>query len=100
MTDFGFLYIDLFLLTTLATTCKLYKHLSHVLNTFHAVTPRSLTVAYTGAFEQLVPRAPEVSLIALQPILSILAQITVIIVAQFAAFFTVQSQPWLATSLS
>ena len=59
-----------------------------------ACLPCVSPVSYTRAYPDLVPRPPQVSLISLQPIASILTQMTCIIGVQLTAFFVVQQQPW------
>ncbi|PVD35316.1 hypothetical protein C0Q70_02276 [Pomacea canaliculata] len=71
LTDPEFLYEDLFLATTLF-----------------------ITFSWTGPYEELAKQLPPMSLISVAPILSIITQMTVMIVPQALAFLYVQQQPW------
>merc|ERR1712126_628030 len=72
LSDFQFLWIDLFLITTLAVVF-------------------GFTKAYNGP---LASKPPKSSLIALQPIFSLISQLVIVILFQVAAFIFVQEQPW------
>lgn len=71
LSDFEFLYIDLFLITL-----------------FAALFGR------TEAYHDLVKTPPPSSLIGFAPLASIVIQMSVIIAVQVFAFFFVQTQPW------
>lgn len=71
LTDFEFLYIDLFLITF-----------------FAAVFGR------TAAYSELVKQPPPSSLISLTPLASLVSQMIIIIAFQVYAFVFVQQQPW------
>ena len=70
LSDFQFLWIDLFLITTLALVF-------------------GFTKAYNGP---LASKPPKSSLIALQPIFSLVSQLVIVILFQVAAFLFVQEQ--------
>lgn len=53
-----------------------------------------LAVSWTGPYEELAKQLPPMSLISVAPILSIITQMTVMIVPQALAFLYVQQQPW------
>jgi cation-transporting ATPase 13A3/4/5 len=72
LTDVEFLYIDLFVITVFAFFF-------------------GRTEAYDGP---LVKKPPILSLISLSPILSLLMQLAVVIVVQWASFYWVQQMPW------
>ena len=67
LSDFQFLWIDLFLITTLAVVF-------------------GFTKAYNGP---LASKPPKSSLIALQPIFSLISQLVIVILFQVAAFIFV-----------
>lgn len=71
LTDFEFLYIDLFLLTSL-----------------------SVTFGYTNAYDKLSKDPPLVSLFSVAPVLSILLHMLIQTAAQVFCYFNVQDQPW------
>ncbi|XP_062618648.1 polyamine-transporting ATPase 13A3-like [Saccostrea cucullata] len=71
LTDFEFLYIDLFLLTSL-----------------------SVTFGYTNAYDQLSKDPPLVSLFSVSPVLSIILHMVVQTAAQVFCYFHVMEQPW------
>ncbi|GAB6018631.1 hypothetical protein CHUAL_000313 [Chamberlinius hualienensis] len=71
LTDFEFLYIDLFLITF-----------------FAAVFGR------TEAYKHLVKEPPPSSLISITPLASIVLQMIIIVAFQVTAFIMVQYQPW------
>ncbi|XP_056003243.1 polyamine-transporting ATPase 13A3-like isoform X2 [Ostrea edulis] len=71
LTDFEFLYIDLFLLTSL-----------------------SVTFGYTNAYDSLSKDPPLVSLFSVAPVLSILLHMGIQTAAQVFCYFNVQDQPW------
>jgi cation-transporting ATPase 13A3/4/5 len=72
LTDIEYLYIDLFVITVFA-----------------------FFFGRTEAFEgPLVKQPPILSLISLSPILSLLMQLTVVIVLQWVSFYWVQQMPW------
>lgn len=72
LTDIEFLYIDLFVITVFAFFF-------------------GRTEAYDGP---LVKKPPIMSLISLSPILSLLMQLTVVILVQWVSFYWVQQMPW------
>ncbi|XP_061189779.1 polyamine-transporting ATPase 13A3-like [Saccostrea echinata] len=71
LTDFEFLYIDLFLLTSL-----------------------SVTFGYTNAYDKLSKDPPLVSLFSVSPVLSIILHMVVQTAAQVFCYFHVMEQPW------
>lgn len=72
LTDIEFLYIDLFVITVFA-----------------------FFFGRTEAFDgPLVKQRPILSLISLSPVLSLLMQLAVVIMVQWAAFYWVQQMPW------
>eukprot|EP00092_Neocalanus_flemingeri_P015419 GFUD01016687.1.p1 GENE.GFUD01016687.1~~GFUD01016687.1.p1 ORF type:complete len:1358 (+),score=448.86 GFUD01016687.1:946-5019(+) len=72
LSDFQFLWIDLFLITTLAAVFGFNN-------------------AYSGP---LAPHPPMSSLISLQPLFSLLSQLAIGICFQVAIFFYTRAQPW------
>ncbi|XP_052082526.1 polyamine-transporting ATPase 13A3-like isoform X6 [Mytilus californianus] len=71
LTDFEFLYIDLFILTTLSTS-------------FGA----------TGAYGKLHPEPPLINLFSIGPILTLILQTGIQAAAQVFVYLNVQKQPW------
>ncbi|XP_055863593.1 polyamine-transporting ATPase 13A3-like isoform X1 [Biomphalaria glabrata] len=71
VTDAEFLYVDLFLITTF-----------------------SITFSRTGPYNELVEDRPLVSLLSASPILSIVAQMCLVISAQTFMYFNVKEQDW------
>ncbi|KAH9514185.1 hypothetical protein Btru_030489 [Bulinus truncatus] len=71
VTDAEFLYVDLFLITTF-----------------------SITFSRTGPYDELVRDRPLVSLLSPSPILSIIAQMILVISAQTFMYFHVKEQSW------
>ena len=53
-----------------------------------------VAVGFTAAYEDMVPKAPQISLLSLAPILSILLQMLINISVQLVVWFNVQNQPW------
>ena len=50
---------------------------------------------YTGAYNRLSPRPPPISLLSITPLLSIAAQMAIIISAQVVMWFLLKKQSWL-----
>jgi len=71
LTDWEFLYIDLYLLT--------------VLSIFYGHTP---------AYSSLAPKPPTSSLLSVKPVLSLLAQVSIATGFQTYVFLDVKRQPW------
>ncbi|XP_076086537.1 polyamine-transporting ATPase 13A3-like isoform X3 [Mytilus galloprovincialis] len=71
LTDFEFLYIDLFILTTL-----------------------SITFGATGAYDKLHPEPPLINLFSIGPILTLILQTGIQAAAQVFVYLNVQTQPW------
>ncbi|XP_064599544.1 polyamine-transporting ATPase 13A3-like isoform X2 [Liolophura sinensis] len=71
LTDFQFLYIDLFLITTLG-----------------------ITFGRTAAYKELVREVPPVSLLTVPPIMSLLIHAAIQTAAQTGIYFYVMEQPW------
>ncbi|KAL4221380.1 hypothetical protein ACF0H5_019638 [Mactra antiquata] len=71
ITDFQFLYIDLFLLTTL-----------------------SISFAFTKAYKKLNPRPPLVRMISLAPISSLILQMVIMVGFQVFFYFYIQKADW------
>lgn len=57
-------------------------------------TQLSLAVGYTQAYPRLVPKAPQVSLLAPLPILSIALQMCVVLPVQLLVWLFTTRQPW------
>ena len=72
LSDFQFLFVDLFIITTLAALFGLNR-------------------AYDGP---LANRPPENSLISLQPLFSLFSQMAIVISFQVGALYLTQAQPW------
>lgn len=58
-----------------------------------------LAVCYTEAHEDIVPRPPDVSLLSVTPVLSIVGQLSVNMAFQIAAWKYTMRQPWLVGAL-
>ncbi|XP_033763720.1 LOW QUALITY PROTEIN: probable cation-transporting ATPase 13A3 [Pecten maximus] len=71
MSDFQFLYIDMILLTTL-----------------------SITFSWSGPYHKLVPEPPLLKLVAIAPILSVLAQTAISMAFQVFVYFNIAEQVW------
>ncbi|CAC5407094.1 Probable cation-transporting ATPase W08D2.5,Probable cation-transporting ATPase 13A3 [Mytilus coruscus] len=71
LTDFEFLYIDLFVLTTL-----------------------SISFGATGAYGKLHPEPPLINLFSIGPILTLILQTGIQAAAQVFVYLNVQKQPW------
>ncbi|XP_012941516.2 probable cation-transporting ATPase 13A3 [Aplysia californica] len=71
LTDYEFLYVDFFLVTSF-----------------------SVTFSRTGPYKDLVKDRPLVSLLSPGPIISIVIQTMLVIAAQIYVFFNVREQPW------
>ena len=111
LSGFAFLYIDLVLITTLSVTCKSTIEASHAFvwnrTCAHGVPGDSVnlrsyrtffcccsTVGHTEAYSKLAPRCPQVSLLSLVPIVSIVLQISINFLVQLFVWFNIQTQPW------
>ncbi len=79
--------------TTFQRWC-FFKHKVDVFRVSFIDVTFSFPVGYTRAYPELVPKAPPVSLISLTPILSIIAQMVIIIGFQFFTWELVRAQPW------
>lgn len=53
-----------------------------------------VTVGYTGPYDELVPKSPQISLLSFSPIFSMLIQMAINISVQLVIWFVVQEQPW------
>ncbi|XP_045161334.2 polyamine-transporting ATPase 13A3-like isoform X2 [Mercenaria mercenaria] len=71
VTDFQFLYIDLFLLTTL-----------------------SITFGFTAAYRKVHPHPPLVSLLSLSPVFSLILQMAIMVAVQVFFYFYIQQATW------
>ncbi|XP_060604032.1 polyamine-transporting ATPase 13A3-like [Ruditapes philippinarum] len=71
ITDFQFLYIDLFLLTTL-----------------------SISFGYTAAYQKVHPQPPLVSLLCLSPVFSLVLQMLIMVAVQVFFFFYIKEAEW------
>lgn len=103
LSGFAFLYIDLVLITSLSITCKdimlikkSYTKLGsdRIFFSIWYVTYLYFLVGYTEAYPILVAKFPQVSLLSIVPVLSIVVQITINFLIQLFVFFAVQSEPW------
>ncbi|XP_063410293.1 polyamine-transporting ATPase 13A3-like isoform X2 [Mytilus trossulus] len=71
LTDFEFLYVDLFILTTI-----------------------SISFGATGAYDKLHPEPPLINLFSIGPILTLILQTGIQAAAQVFVYLNVQTQPW------